>query len=81
MNYILLACASFIFVALKAFQQLNVMHDRTKWVVPTSMLMAFMEVSIIIGAIANGWRAAVPMGIGGGLGCLAAMRLHKKMRK
>jgi hypothetical protein len=81
MNYVLLACASFIFVALKAFQQLNVMHDRTKWVLPTSMLMACMEVSIIIGAISNGWRAAIPMGIGGGLGCLAAMRLHKRMRK
>lgn len=81
MTYLLIALASFVFVALKAFQQLNVMHDRTKWVLPTSMFMAFMEVSIIIGAIANGWRAAIPMGIGGGLGCLVAMNLHRRMRK
>lgn len=81
MNYSLIAMASFIFVALKAFQQLNVMHDRTKWVLPTSLMMAFMEVSIIIGAISNGWTAAIPMGIGGGLGCLAAMNLHRRMRK
>lgn len=81
MTYLPIALASFIFVALKAFQQLNVMHDRTKWVLPTSMFMALMEVSIIFGAISNGWRAAIPMGIGGGLGCLAAMNLHRRMRK
>lgn len=78
---IALLIASFCMVALRAFQQLNVMHDRRLWVPPTSFGMAIAEVSIVLSAIQQGWWSWVPMGIGGSVGCLLAMWLHGRMRK
>lgn len=80
MIYILIALASFAFIALRAFQQLNVMHNRAKWVVPTSTLMAITEVTIVLNMVQQGWWSWIPMGIGGGAGCLFAMYLHERLR-
>lgn len=80
-TYILIAVASFAFIGLRAFQQLNVMHHRIKWVVPTSALMAITEVTIVLNMVQQGWWAWIPMGIGGGAGCVVSMLLHQRMRK
>lgn len=79
--YAVLAATSCIFIALRAFQQLNVQHDRYLWVPPTTVGMALCEVTTVIGVVKNGtlW-SAVPMAIGGVLGCWFAMWLHKRMR-
>ena len=77
----ILFLAAFAFVFFKAFQQLNVMHHSLKWVVPTSFLMATCEVTLIVGAVTQGVAAIVPYGLGGGLGCLASMVIHKRMRR
>ena len=72
---------SFGFVSLKAFQQLNVSGDKRWLVMPTSLLMAFFEVSVVIKVASGGslW-AALPIGFGSGLGCLAAMSLHRRLK-
>lgn len=73
--------ASLLFVALKAFQQLNVQHDRRWWVLPTSILMAFAEVTLIVGVVkADSVWSAVPIGVGAASGCLIAMEVHRRMR-
>lgn len=72
---------SFLFVGLRAFQQLNVQHGRELWVVPTSLLMALCEVTIVAAIVKAGLSAAPPLGIGAGLGCIVAMRLHRHMRR
>lgn len=73
--------SSFIFVALKSFQQLNVQHDRKWLVLPTSFLMAFVEVSIVLSVVrAQSLWTAIPLGAGAGLGCLFAMFLHRRIR-
>ena len=71
--------ASFIFIFIKAFQQLNVVGGHYYWVLPTSLAMAGAEATVIIkvAAIASIW-VAVPMGFGGGAGAMLAMYLHKK---
>lgn len=78
---LLLFLTSFAFVSLKAFQQLNVQHDRRMWIVPTSMLMAVTEVTLIVGIVkSDSVYAAIPIGVGSSLGCLLAMEVHRRLR-
>lgn len=75
--------ASFCFVALKAFQQLNVVHDQYLLVIPTSILMAVCEVFVVANIAAKGWNVSLVLavGVGSGFGCVASMYLHKKVTK
>lgn len=80
--YALAFSASFVFVGLKAAQQLNVVHDRYLLILPTSFLMAMCEVYVVSQAAMSGWGwIVIPIGLGSGLGCLLAMYLHKKLRR
>jgi hypothetical protein len=73
--------AAFLFVFLKAFQQLNVVHDKYVWVLPVSMLMAACEVYVTWQAATQGWGWIVlPIGVGSGLGAMTSMLLHKRIR-
>ena len=82
MTYILLFLSSMVFIAMRAFQQLNVQHDRYLWVPPVTAMMALSEVLTITGIvkISSLW-AAVPLTLGGVLGCWFSMWLHKRMRE
>ena len=40
MTYIALFFSSLVFIAMRAFQQLNVQHDRYLWVPPVTAMMA-----------------------------------------
>lgn len=81
LNLVLAFFASFFFVLLKALQQLNVVHHKVWWVMPTSMGMALTEVFVIANVAHMGWGwIVVPVGLGGGLGCIAAMNLHRFFR-
>lgn len=74
--------SSFLFVFLKAFQQLNVVHKQYLWVLPTSMLMAACEVYIIATAARTGFGWLILfIGVGSGLGALASMYVHTKLTK
>lgn len=74
--------SSFLYVGLKSWQQLNVQHDRKLWVLPTSLAMAFVEVSIVLSVVrSQSLWTAIPLGAGAGLGCLFAMELHRRLRR
>jgi hypothetical protein len=76
-TYAIAFLASFVFIFLKAFQQLNVVHRQYLLVVPTSMAMATCEVAVIALVAKQGWGWIVVFtGLGGGLGCVGAMFLH-----
>lgn len=79
----LMFLAAFAFVFLKAFQQRNVAFDNYVAVLPTSMLMAVVEVYVIVKATENGYSLLVVLavGTGSGLGALAAMLVHKRLFK
>lgn len=81
-GYLLLFVTSIIFIALRAFQQLNVQHDRYWWVPITSSSMAVVEVLSITNVVHLGtvW-AAIPMGLGSAIGCLGSMWLHARLRR
>ena len=81
MMYITLFFTSLTFIALRAFQQLNVQHDRYLWIPPTTACMSIMEVLTITTVVKSGTLyAAAPMALGGVLGCWFSMWLHRYMR-
>jgi hypothetical protein len=80
MAFALAFIASFVFIFLKSWQQLNVVHKQYWWIVPTSMAMACCEVYVIATTAHNGWGWMVlPIGVGGGLGSLCSTYLHHRM--
>ena len=82
MTYLALFFSSLVFIAMRAFQQLNVQHDRYLWVPPVTAAMAVCEVLTVTAIIkANTLYAAIPLTCGGVLGCWFSMWLHKIMRE
>lgn len=80
MIYLLAFVAAFVFIFLKAFQQLNVVHKQYLWILPTSMLMAVCEVYVIVATASNGWGWIVlVIGLGSGLGALTSMWVHGRI--
>lgn len=81
MIYLGLFLSSLVFIAMRAFQQLNVQHHRYLWVPPVTAFMAICEVLTVGGIIKVGsLYAAIPLTFGGVLGCWFSMWLHKKLR-
>lgn len=80
--------ASFISVFLKAFQQRNVALDHYVPILPLSLLMSTADL-VLFGTIAIAsartgdiaWSYILPMGIGGGLGCMLSMHIHHRVFK
>jgi hypothetical protein len=87
--FLAVVLASFISVAAKAFQQLNVVHDYKRLVPVVSVVMAACEVglggNIAIRAVeADLWGlgfTVVAMAGGASAGAITSMVLHKRMRK
>lgn len=73
---------SFGYVSLRAVQQLNVTARRYLWVTPVSMLMAATEVFLVTTQVSHGagW-IILPIGLGGGMGCIAAMAFFDHINK
>ena len=77
-----LFCASFVFIFLKSWQQLNVVHYQLWWIVPTSFAMAAAEVVTVFNMAHNGFGWVIlPIGLGSGLGSLVSTVMHKRIRK
>lgn len=80
-SYMLCLLCSFVFVATKAFQQLNVQHNKYLWIPPCSLLMATAEVANIIVIVKDqNYFLILPMATGAVLGCWLSMYLHKWLR-
>lgn len=75
--------ASYFFIAIKALQQRQVVHDE-RWVVIvlTSIAMATCEVFVVDNIARQGWSIplVLAVGVGSGLGCVSAMKLHRHFR-
>ena len=80
--YALAFAASFFFVALKSWQQLNVVKRQYGWIVPTSMLMALCEVYVVANVAKYGFGWIVLwIGLGSGFGSLTATYIHWRIWK
>lgn len=82
LTFALAFLSSYVFVFLKASQQLHVVHGQYLLVVPTSLAMAACEVYVVFSAATQGWGWIVlPIGIGSGLGAVSAMWLNTRSRR
>lgn len=70
--------AAFCVVALRAFQQQNVIHGHYKLAVITSYGLAFADIAIVLSVVAVGWPAAMWIGTGGAFGVTFAMYCHNR---
>lgn len=72
--------AQYVFIGLRALQQRNVAYDNYAAVLPTSTAMAAVEVLVISSIATSGWSFSLvsALALGGGLGSLTAMLVHKK---
>ena len=78
MYFITAFIVSFVYIYLKAWQQINVMQKRYKAVPVVAMLMALCEVTTIGLVVHTSFWLFIPIGIGGALGCLLSMwRNHR----
>lgn len=78
LSYLIAFFISFFYIYLKAWQQINVIHKRYKMVPVVSLLMAICEVATIGLVVHTSFWLFIPIGIGGGLGCMSAMWKHNK---
>lgn len=77
--YLLAFVASFFYVATKSAQQLNVIHRKYWWIVPTSFAMAALEVYVVASMAQKGWGWLVFwIGLGSGLGSMGATWIHSR---
>jgi len=76
----LFACTA-LYVGAKASQQIHVCYFQWGRVVPTSFVMALMEVTIVLSVVrADTVMAFIPMGFGGAIGSLVAMYLNRRVK-
>ena len=86
MTFALAFIASMAFIFLKASQQLNVVHFEYWRILPTSMGLAACEVFIMVNIVrtADSFLGlsllAGSLGLGAGIGCIAAMKLHERRK-
>lgn len=79
-TFIISGIVTAFYVALRSLQQLHVVHGQYWRVLPTSLLMGVGDVAIILLIVrADNLLIGLTNGIGGALGCYAAMALHKRM--
>ena len=78
MEMLSLIIATFILLALRAFQSQNVIHRYFGHAVITSFAMAFAEVTVIVNVVNAGIDSAIFVGLGGAFGVVFAMWVHPK---
>jgi hypothetical protein len=80
MTYIVIFFATFSYVMFRAFQQRNVAFDNHKWIIPTSYIMAMIDIYIVATVAREGWSIPLVLvnGTAGALGCICAMWFHKR---
>ena len=84
MDLLILFGISFVFIALKAVQQINVAFRHLAAIVPTSILMGLVEFPLIgLQAalfVEHGYNAITGLivGVGSGLGALVACVSHRR---
>jgi hypothetical protein len=76
MSYIIAFAVSFVYIYLKAWQQINVIKHNIKMVPIVAMMMGLCEV-LTIGLVVNeSWLMFIPIGLGGGIGCVLSMLVN-----
>lgn len=72
---------AYVYIGLKATQQLSVVNGRFLWVLPVSIAMGLCEAGIVLMVVQSGTLFLGLMnGLGGGLGAMTAMVLNRRWK-
>lgn len=71
LTYIGFALVTFVAVALRSFQQINVLHRHYKLMPIGSLGMAATDVFIVTTIVHSGWAMVLPAAVGGSLGAIS----------
>jgi len=77
---VILFLIAFISVFLLGFQQQNVTHEKYKLAMATSFMIAFSQFMLYREAVQAESFEWIYMGLGGALGIVSSMIIHKKIR-
>jgi len=72
---------SFTTIRMKIVQQQNVIHRRLVGAVVCSFCMAALDVGLVGLVVKNSWAICLPVGAGGALGCVLAIRFYPRKSK
>ena len=73
--------ATFLYVMFRALQQLNVVHGHYVRIIPTSLAMGVGDVVLVLLIVkTQSLMMGLTNGVGGALGCYAAMYLTKRLK-
>ena len=80
-TFLISAVATFLYVFLRAFQQINVIHRHYWRIFPTSLGMGIGDVLLILLIVkADTLWIGLTNGIAGGMGCYLAIYLTKRLK-
>lgn len=74
-----LIAATFALVFLRGLQQQNVIHGNYLAAAVTPFAIAVAEVASVVWVVQTGWAAVPYVGLGGSLGIVCAMLLHRRV--
>lgn len=77
----LVGIATFFRVFLLAFQSQNIINGIYVWAAITPFLIAVAEVAIVLLVVEEGWPSVPYVGVGGSLGAVFAMYVHRRWVK
>lgn len=81
-TWLLSGALAFVYVFLKANQQINVVGQRYAWIMPASLGMGLCEVWIVLLAVrADTILLGLMNGLCSGLGAMLAMYFHSRRNK
>ncbi|TBX21951.1 hypothetical protein TK45_10730 [Bowmanella sp. JS7-9] len=80
MNYFVAVCVSYLFIFLRAGQQINVIRGYYRRIPLYSFAIAFCEVTAVHLIVQDTVWIAIPLGAGGCLGAWHAMKMNKVVR-
>ena len=75
--FFIIFAATALRVFLLAWQNQNVIGGQYEMAIFTSLALGATDVAIVIQVVRVGWKAVVPVGLGGSVGVTAAMYLHR----
>lgn len=73
------AAATFVLVFSRAIQQQNVIGGHYWAAAVTPMLIAAGEIAVVGAIVLDGWSAWPWISLGGGVGAVSAMALHRRI--
>lgn len=73
MMYATAFLVSFVYIYLKAWQQINVIRKQYRQIIPVSFMMALCEVSIVGLVVNTSFWLFIPIGAGASFGCLLSV--------